>query len=279
MTERNAPLSEYRAAFHAAHVAMAVVDHEGVVRAANAALGALLGAAPEQLAGTAAADLADLREDPRLWGAYREVLRGRHDRLRCTRRLRGPDGRSRWVEITVVPLVDEHLLPAVPAPDTRTDRRAEPRPGPRSAAAEQLPEPRELRADRRTDHLPDRRPEQRPEQRHGPRAERSAAPRSVLLTVVDVSEQHDLQARLRHLQMHDPVTRLPNRSLFFERLASALEAATGGQGGVQVAHPADGPEPVDGAGAGGQGGPADWGQALPPGGRATAVGPVPAPAA
>ncbi|MET9765759.1 EAL domain-containing protein [Streptomyces sp. NPDC006415] len=45
----------------------------------------------------------------------------------------------------------------------------------------------------------------------------------VLLTVADVSDRRELQERLRHLQMHDPVTRLPNRTLFFERLASALE--------------------------------------------------------
>ncbi|QIQ04698.1 putative bifunctional diguanylate cyclase/phosphodiesterase [Streptomyces liangshanensis] len=47
--------------------------------------------------------------------------------------------------------------------------------------------------------------------------------RSVLLSVSDITDRRELQARLRHLQMHDPVTRLPNRTLFFERLASALE--------------------------------------------------------
>ncbi|GAB3967457.1 EAL domain-containing protein [Streptomyces sparsus] len=51
---------------------------------------------------------------------------------------------------------------------------------------------------------------------------------ATLLTVADVSERRDLQERLRHLQMHDPVTRLPNRALFFERLAHALnDSATG----------------------------------------------------
>ncbi|MFJ5225809.1 putative bifunctional diguanylate cyclase/phosphodiesterase [Streptomyces sp. NPDC088400] len=47
-----------------------------------------------------------------------------------------------------------------------------------------------------------------------------------LLSVADISDQRELQARLRHLQMHDPVTRLPNRTLFFERLASALETSS-----------------------------------------------------
>ncbi|MFJ6069566.1 putative bifunctional diguanylate cyclase/phosphodiesterase [Streptomyces sp. NPDC093065] len=46
----------------------------------------------------------------------------------------------------------------------------------------------------------------------------------LLLSVADVSARRELQARLRHLQMHDPVTRLPNRALFFERLTAALEA-------------------------------------------------------
>ncbi|WP_267887140.1 putative bifunctional diguanylate cyclase/phosphodiesterase [Streptomyces specialis] len=56
------------------------------------------------------------------------------------------------------------------------------------------------------------------------RCEDSAA----LLTVLDISERRDLQERLRHIQMHDPVTRLPNRALFFERLTSALaDSATG----------------------------------------------------
>ncbi|MFG2496778.1 putative bifunctional diguanylate cyclase/phosphodiesterase [Streptomyces sp. NPDC048441] len=50
--------------------------------------------------------------------------------------------------------------------------------------------------------------------------------RTVLLAATDISARRELQDRLRHLQMHDPVTRLPNRSLFFERLAAALEAGT-----------------------------------------------------
>nr|WP_308294429.1 EAL domain-containing protein [Streptomyces sp. XM4193] len=51
---------------------------------------------------------------------------------------------------------------------------------------------------------------------------------SALLSVTDVSERRDLRERLRHLQMHDPVTKLPNRTLFFERLATALaDSATG----------------------------------------------------
>ncbi|ELS53467.1 putative Sensory box/GGDEF family protein [Streptomyces viridochromogenes Tue57] len=136
---------------------MAVVDREGLVTGANPALAELLGTAPEELAGSLAADLVDLASDTRTWHAYREVLRGRQARLRCTRRLKHPDGHSLWAQVTVAPLPGEE-------------------------------------------------------------------PGGVLLSIVDISAHRELQDRLRHLQMHDPVTRLPNRTLFFERLSAALEA-------------------------------------------------------
>ncbi|MFI9046655.1 putative bifunctional diguanylate cyclase/phosphodiesterase [Streptomyces sp. NPDC053427] len=151
-----ATLPDYRAAFHAARLPMAVLNRDGLVLAANPAFGELVGADPDELVAATAADLTDLGADPRVWTAYREVLCGRSDRLRCTRRLKHRDGHSVWVEVTVEPQVGE-------------DR--------------------------------------------------------VLLSVADISDRHDLLARLRHLQMHDPVTRLPNRALFFERLSGALEAA------------------------------------------------------
>lgn len=155
--------SDYRAAFNAARLPMAVIDREGVVLDANAALGSLLGAEPSRLIARSAADLADLREDPRTWSEYRDVLLGRRPRLCCTRRLKHPDGHALWAEITVEPVPDSC---------------------------------------------------------------------SVLLSMADISDRRDLQGRLRHLQMHDPVTRLPNRNLFFERLSSALEAAAYDRGGT-----------------------------------------------
>lgn len=156
-TERRRPGQppDHRAAFAAAPLALGVVDGEGLVVDANAALAELLGASPDELTGRLAADLVDLASDARTWHAYREVLRGRQAKLRCTRRLKHPDGHSLWVQITVSPM-----------PGGRT----------------------------------------------------------VLLAATDISARRELQDRLRHLQMHDPVTRLPNRSLFFERLAAALEA-------------------------------------------------------
>lgn len=154
-------LRDYRAAFNAAQVAMAVVDADGLVICANDALGVLLGVRPAELRRRPAADLVGLSSDSRTWDAYREVLRGDRARLRCTRRLKQPDGRTLWAEVTVAPV-----------PDTG----------------------------------------------------------DVLLTVADVSDRRELHARLRHLQLHDPVTRLPNRALFFERLTASLESSPYGEG-------------------------------------------------
>jgi diguanylate cyclase (GGDEF)-like protein/PAS domain S-box-containing protein len=154
----------YRSAFAAAPLAMAVVDREGRVVTANETLAALFGTGPGALVGRVAADLLDLASDPRTWHAYREVLRGRQARLRCTRRLKHPDGPAVWAQITVAPLAD-------------------------------------------------------------------GAP-GILLSVTDISARRELQAQLRHLQMHDPVTRLPNRTLFFERLSAALDAEFSTRGGT-----------------------------------------------
>ncbi|WEO97233.1 EAL domain-containing protein [Streptomyces sp. FXJ1.172] len=154
----------YHRVFAAAPLAMAVVNRAGLVVSANAAFGELLGIAADTLPGRVAADLVALASDARSWHAYREVLRGRQARLRCTRRLKHPEGHSVWGQVTVAPLTGEE-------------------PG-------------------------------------------------VLLSVADISARRELQARLRHLQMHDPVTRLPNRTLFFERLTAALEAESYEQSGT-----------------------------------------------
>lgn len=174
--------NDFRAAFNAAKLAMAIIDRDGRVVSANQALGSLLGAAPESLVSTSVTDLPALGLDGSTLrsgsgrvsaphtGAHAGALtsRGGADggtgtseaqRVSCTRRLKNPDGHTLWAEITLIP--------------TAHDGEA-------------------------------------------------------LLSVADVSEQRDLRERLRHLQMHDPVTRLPNRTLFFERLAAALsETATG----------------------------------------------------
>ncbi|WP_228991542.1 EAL domain-containing protein [Streptomyces sp. DH8] len=152
-------LRDHRAAFNAAALPMGVIDGRGHVVRANEALGGLLGAPAAVLTGRQASELLDLASDDRTWHAYREVLLGRRSRFRCARRLKHPDGRFLWAEITVVPMTG-------------------------ASATE---------------------------------------PARVLLTVADVSDRRELQERLRHLQMHDPVTRLPNRTLFFERLAAVLE--------------------------------------------------------
>ncbi|MFE4689935.1 putative bifunctional diguanylate cyclase/phosphodiesterase [Streptomyces sp. NPDC056749] len=157
-------LRDYRAAFAAAALPMAVVDLRGQVVTPNDALAGLLGTDPASLTGRPAADLVGLSSDGPTWRAYNEVLRGTRPRLLCTRRLKHADGRPLWAEVTVVPMGDP------------------------AGGAER-----------------------------------------VLLSVADVSDRRELRERLRHLRMHDPVTRLPNRALFFERLAGALEAPAAAQ--------------------------------------------------
>ncbi|GAA5142890.1 putative bifunctional diguanylate cyclase/phosphodiesterase [Pseudonocardia adelaidensis] len=50
------------------------------------------------------------------------------------------------------------------------------------------------------------------------------APRFIVAMIADVTERHRLETSLRHQAEHDPLTGLPNRTLFFERLEAALEA-------------------------------------------------------
>ncbi|MEF9904093.1 putative bifunctional diguanylate cyclase/phosphodiesterase [Streptomyces sp. P9-A2] len=182
------PPPSYRSVFAAAPLAMAVVGRDGRVISANGTLAALLGRAPDILVGAVAADLVDLPSDARAWHAYRDLLSGRPGRLRCTRRLKHPEGHSLWVQVSVAPL----------PPDD-------------GAAHGEY--------DAHDTH--DAQGSQGTHDSHG-----------VLLSVTDISARHELQARLRHLQMHDPVTRLPNRTLFFERLTAALEAESYEQSGT-----------------------------------------------
>ncbi|NEA56344.1 EAL domain-containing protein [Streptomyces sp. SID13666] len=148
---------DYQAAFTAARLPMALVDRDGWVLEANQALGALLGTSPAGLAARVATGLLGLAEDDPARIAYREVLAGRRDQLRCTRRIKRRGGGSLWAEVTLA--------------------------GTGSACG------------------------------------------TALLSVEDIGERHSLREQLRHLQMHDSVTRLPNRALFFERLSAALDGA------------------------------------------------------
>ena len=51
-------------------------------------------------------------------------------------------------------------------------------------------------------------------------------PRFVVAMVENITERHHLQTRLAHQAMHDPLTGLPNRTLFFDRLDAALETGS-----------------------------------------------------
>jgi diguanylate cyclase (GGDEF)-like protein/PAS domain S-box-containing protein len=53
------------------------------------------------------------------------------------------------------------------------------------------------------------------------------APLYTVAMVEDISSRRELQERLRYQAMHDPLTQLPNRALFQERLAAALTRSTG----------------------------------------------------
>ena len=154
-TPSEAELRDYRAAFVVARSAMALIDGDGTVLAANSALAGLLGTSPERMVSGGVGALLGLSGDPHAGAAFDAVLTGRRSRLRCTRRLARPDGSSLRAEITL----------------SRTGTRP------------------------------------------------------LLLTVEDVGERDALRRELRHLRMHDPVTRLPNRALFFERLADAFAHA------------------------------------------------------
>lgn len=54
-------------------------------------------------------------------------------------------------------------------------------------------------------------------------------PQYQLAMLEDVTDRHRLQNRLRHQAMHDPLTGLPNRALFLERLAGAFAAVRPGR--------------------------------------------------
>ncbi|MDR3440548.1 diguanylate cyclase domain-containing protein [Telmatospirillum sp.] len=58
-------------------------------------------------------------------------------------------------------------------------------------------------------------------------------PLRMIGTVSDISERRESEERIRHLAQHDPLTNLPNRALFSDRLQTALALAK--RNGEQVA--------------------------------------------
>jgi diguanylate cyclase (GGDEF)-like protein/PAS domain S-box-containing protein len=53
-------------------------------------------------------------------------------------------------------------------------------------------------------------------------------PRYTVAMMEDITDRHQLQERLRYQALHDPLTGLPNRTLFADRLAEAFDAAAPG---------------------------------------------------
>ena len=56
--------------------------------------------------------------------------------------------------------------------------------------------------------------------------DRHGAPHYMVAMMENITERHSLQMRLQHQALHDPLTDLPNRTLFFDRLDAALRAGT-----------------------------------------------------
>ncbi|MFC0508559.1 putative bifunctional diguanylate cyclase/phosphodiesterase [Micromonospora costi] len=54
-------------------------------------------------------------------------------------------------------------------------------------------------------------------------------PRFTVAMIEDITERYELQQRLRFQALHDPLTGLPNRTLFFETLGRVLDTAGPGQ--------------------------------------------------
>ncbi|NNJ63196.1 MAG: EAL domain-containing protein [Dactylosporangium sp.] len=60
--------------------------------------------------------------------------------------------------------------------------------------------------------------------------DQTGQPRFTVTMVEDITERYLLQQRLRHQALHDPLTQLPNRTLFFERLNEILKEGTNDAG-------------------------------------------------
>jgi diguanylate cyclase (GGDEF)-like protein/PAS domain S-box-containing protein len=56
----------------------------------------------------------------------------------------------------------------------------------------------------------------------------------IVLTIRDVTARHEAEAQLRHQSLHDPLTGLPNRTLFENRVAQAFSRLTRGEDAMAV---------------------------------------------
>ena len=72
------------------------------------------------------------------------------------------------------------------------------------------------------------------ETRYSPQKADTGEVTGVIGVATDVTERRKLEKELEHRAFHDPLTDLPNRSLFMDRLTHALERAARHPGGVAV---------------------------------------------
>ncbi|MFD0273863.1 putative bifunctional diguanylate cyclase/phosphodiesterase [Kitasatospora sp. NPDC127111] len=89
-------------------------------------------------------------------------------------------------------------------------------------------------------------------------------PLYTLAMVEDITEQRRLGDRLEYQALHDPLTRLPNRTFFFERLDAACLAVTGPVGGGPSTVEATSPPAADPVTVGAGTGDAATGDTAPP---------------
>ncbi|HEY2762501.1 MAG TPA: EAL domain-containing protein [Pseudonocardiaceae bacterium] len=145
--------ARFHALFTQAGVGIAIIDLDGAVLDANAALLTMLGHSLDEVAGLLITELVHPDDRAKVQVLAQELLCGRHDHFRMERRLVRADGDVLWAQLsaTLVREVD-------------------------------------------------------------------GAPRFWVAIAEDVTDRHRLQSRLRHQALHDPLTQLPNRALFLDRL-------------------------------------------------------------
>ncbi|MGH3793603.1 MAG: putative bifunctional diguanylate cyclase/phosphodiesterase [Pseudonocardiaceae bacterium] len=154
--------ARFHALFTQAGVGIAIIDLDGAVLDANAALLMMLDHSLDVVASLRITDLIHPDDRAKVQVLAQELLCGRHDHFRLERRLVRADGEVLWAQLSATLVREE-----------------------------------------------------------------DGAPRFWVAIAEDVTDRHRLQKRLRHQSLHDPLTQLPNRALFLDRLAQAFSDGVG----------------------------------------------------
>ncbi|HEU0088214.1 MAG TPA: bifunctional diguanylate cyclase/phosphodiesterase [Pseudonocardiaceae bacterium] len=154
--------ARFHAVFSQTGVGIAIIDLDGVVLDANAALLAMLGLALEEVAGLGIIDLVHPADRAKVQAVARQLLSGRQDHFRLPSRLVRADGNVLWAQLSATLVRGEDGMS-----------------------------------------------------------------RFWVVMAEDVTDRYRLQSRLRHQALHDPLTQLPNRALFLERLTAVCTSGVG----------------------------------------------------